>query len=569
VRVEKLRLVAANTIAGVSMKPIFSHLYRPIADLRVHAAFAVAVICGLIAGSFVLGINRGMHHKIGWGPLNDFWHLSVAISDNVYGLNHGYVGFGKVFRNLMNTYGIVDWTLDPKQIPRLEDQKLINLALAQAATIKGLHDIGVMFPPTLETYRQLDLMAPIGEDLGQSALYAMAFRIFGLKIESAYYLFYLLLSLSVAAYVVEFYKSTTAIAALLFNALAFHMFFHIQFFAPLLPTVYFNRFASALCIIPAFHFAFLLIERRKASRLAVAIAVAQLGILLFGAFVRSSGNWVVLGIVALFAMQLAMAIWRTHPQPWMLWLQEAGRTVRAWPVILLLGGVAALSIYVRTIPHPIFRTFDNAPHHMRWHNAWLGFSVHPDWTKYYPDQAGTADGNAFNKMTLDHLREAGLQKEFISPFTNQPRIGLHDAYIRVKYLEFARNHPTFVLQTWLYYKPLAFAALIKSLLSSIDRSAAIPLFAVLLAATALALGRGRRDVDRLRPAVGGAVVLFVFSLAPVIWAYPALHVMSDQIWTTTAVFAMVAWAAICAIANHLDAPKHRPIEVGRRFWQLH
>ena len=87
----------------------------------------VALIGTLIAASFIMGIGRRMDHKIMFGPLDDTWHLSVAISKDVYGLQ-GNVGFYKVFLTLQQSLGIEDWNSGPHQanIASLSDGMLLD-----------------------------------------------------------------------------------------------------------------------------------------------------------------------------------------------------------------------------------------------------------------------------------------------------------------------------------------------------------------------------------------------------------------------------------------------------------
>ena len=516
---------------------------------RARTTIAIVVICGFVVASYAIGISRGMDHKIGWGPLNEMWHLTNAISDNVYGLNHGYVGFGRVFESLREPLSIKDWALDPKQIPTLEDKAVLNEALRKAASLGGLSDLGPLFPPSLETFQHLYLVAPNGEDLGESAYFSLAFRLFGLRIKSAYYLFFVMIGLSIAAFLVQFRRDPAALALLLFNVLAFHVFFYVEFFSPFIPTVYINRFASVLCIIPVFHFVFLLLERRRPSLPSIGLAVLQLAILLFALFIRSSGTWAIMGIVALIVAQLLIGVVKTHGQAWRARIAGASRSVRYWPVLLLLAGFAGFLVYRDTAPHPLFRTIDDVPHHMRWHSAWLGLALHPDWPKYHPEQPGISDSNAFNEMTLAHLRAAGLEQEFISPYTHQPRIGLHESYIRLKYLQFVRQHPSYIFQLLLYYKPRAFVQTMTGLFSSVDLTVLFPMLAAIVATIALGVARVRPGAAAIEgtgiaPAVGATALLFLFSLLPVIWAYPALFVMSDQIWMTTVAAATLIWAAV-------------------------
>jgi hypothetical protein len=521
----------------------------------LQTAIVVAVICGLVGASFVMGKERHMDQKIGWGPQTDVWHLSVAISRDFYDL-HGYVGFEKVMDTLQTSLDIQSWKASSQEIPAISDGASLNAAFRKAATIEELRGLGSdPMTRTLDEFRDglivngqtvdgSNIVAPVGEDLGESAFYALAFRLFGLRIQSAYLLFYLVFAISLAAFFVEFRNNQTALTILLFNVLAFHIFFYTPFFSQtLIPTVYLNRFESTLCIIAICHFMFLLLERLRMRLSSLSLAVAQLVILLFGLFVRSSADWAVLAAAVLFLLLVARAILRAHEASIVMRLRTAYRVVSVWPMALLIGGVVGLGIYVNTVPHPIYRTLDDSPHHMRWHSAWIGLSIHPDWNKYFPDLPPMSDATAFS-LTTNHLKEIGKDSEFNSYYTNQPRIGAHEEYIREQFINFVETHPIYVLEAIFYYKPRAFFQYTWMFFSQIDPSVAISVLAVLLTAAMLARNRRGRVLNN-HVVIGVPAVLYVLSLAPIVWAYPAPHVMADELWTTALLASAILWVGLC------------------------
>ena len=527
---------------------------------------ALAVVWALIGSSFVIGIDRGMDHKISIGPLNEFHHLTVAISDDVYHLDQGYVGFGKVIDSLKASFGIEDWNAwgsDPQAYAalkaKLDDGELINKALATAASIPGLAGLGQAYPATLDTYQKLYLHSPVGEDLGESAFFEMAFRLFGLHIQGAYYLFFFFFATSALVFIFEFYDNRSAICLLLLCTLSFHLFFYMDFFRDFVPTVYINRFASTLCIVPALHICLLLSERRAAHWWSLVFAAVQLFVLLFGIFIRSSGTWTMLGVCGLFALQSAAGFFRTRAQPFGVRLGVVWSSVRVWPVALIVGGVIGLGFYISAATHPLYHTLDNPPHHMRWHNAWIGLQLNPDWKNYYPAQNNMSDSGAFN-FTWDHYKAMGRGDEFNSKYTHEPRMGLHDQYIEQQFIKFFEEHPVFVLKTIFYYKPIAFVRQISDLLGTLSLGASVPIAAILLLTVSLCLGDDGNGRSEARTA-GIVVVLFGVSLAPVFWAYPQIFVMADQVWMTSLLILTILWAGLLGIARIIVEAVRRPAEI--------
>jgi hypothetical protein len=524
-------------------------------------ATVVATIFALIAASFVMGVERRMDRKIGFGPLNDVWHLSIAISDEVYGLK-GYVGFYKVYQTLQYGLGIKDFYANDARQPdivSISDGALINEAIAKASNLPQLRGLGPTFPRTLEAYRGgvgiegTDLISPIGEDLGESKLYALSFRLFGLHIESAYYFFFLLLTISILAFLIEFRQKPAALAALLLNVFAFHAFFYLPFFSPFMPTVYINRFGSTLCIICAWHFLFMLIERRPWTLPSAIFAAVQMFILAFGIFIRSSGNWAFVAIFLLSLTLLFRDFLLTRGLSLVLRVRQAFKTVRLWSFLVVICGYILLNLYISIVPNPIFRSGGNQPHHMRWHSLWIGLSFHPDWPKYFPELPAGSDDTAQN-MTMKLWVAAGNKpSDFNDPYTKAMNIGLHESLVRTQYLKFITEHPRYLLESVVYYKPMLLYNLLKQMYSGTDRFVIVPAAATVLPVAALTVLSG---ISALLVTLGLGGLVLLCSVAPILLAYPAEHVIGDQIWSTTVLLVGLIAVLFCGLIR-IAAPVFR------------
>src|SRR5439155_23468564 len=108
-----------------------------------------------------------------------------------------------------------------------------------------------------------------------------------------------------------------------------------------------------LALILAFRFFCLLLERRPPTLASFGLAALQLAILLFGLFIRSSGTWAVIAIVALTLMQWSVAVLAAPGLPWRAAFAKAARAVRFWPPILLVLGFVGFLVFRAAAPHPL------------------------------------------------------------------------------------------------------------------------------------------------------------------------------------------------------------------------
>ncbi len=528
-------------------------------QLRIARPVFVALLAMLIiAITAQAGIKRGMDHKVMYGPEYEQRFISVALSDSVYHLNLGYVAFRSVNDKLTAIWnrGAKTGAQDTILIENSSNGDLINDAIRAAASLG---------PQTIGHLSDGSLVTTVDEDLGEVDYYKLAFRLFGQRIQSYYYLFFTLLALSSLVFIAAFHDDIYALTTLLFTLFAFFIELHLNLFSPDMPTFPGQRHGSTLALIPLWYFAFSV--GRRASLAAVCGALIQVFILILAWRIRGSVSWV---FVFLFALTVAVAVGRGLLRP------RATRSLLAflagapkWPVYVLLFGVAANFLYNRAELNPIYSTDDVMSYHGPWHSAYLGLLYEPqmlgpkvqDAIKKYGggDMVGFIAGLDYADR-IHFLAWDGsfnnLPPGWVSPWTGEPRFRLHEDLMRGALFEAIARAPLKALMLYLWKKPRAILAVLKE---------------VFFGATGLSwlwylLGGG----------VGGAFILFAFgrkfdartattllvtsaatvafAALPNIWAYAATHVIADLVLTLV-IFAQLALSLAVVAAVHFGS-KH-------------
>jgi hypothetical protein len=178
----------------------------------------------------------------------------------------------------------------------------------------------------------------------------------------------------------------------------------------------------------------------------------------------------------------------------------------------------------------IYFTEDILPHHFVWHSAFIGLSAHPNWNNTLPRielKGLTGDSIPFTISSL-MLNERGINP--VGGATgNLTRSRIHDRMVKEAFIDFVKNNPSYIFQLYVYYKPLGIIKNIKVLLSSIPMNSWIIVFISLFLLLLL-----NPVLEKIRIQHLLRINIFIFSIllmsqAPLIWAYPASHVMADQL----------------------------------------
>jgi hypothetical protein len=508
-----------------------------------------AVIIALV---FFGGVRQGMDHAVEYLE-NDQWTIAIALSDLVYELNAGYLGYTAVLNKLVEVWNGGLSSHDPAVLDRYKDGDAINRAIKEAASL-GPQEPGFIADRTLITM--------VYSDIGYVDFTKFAFRIFGYKIESLYYTFFLLLSLSAAAYLIVFWSEPAAKMVLLCALFAFFVELHTMIFNPHMPTFPGTRHGSTLALIPAWHFAFMLIYRRRPTAVTVLATLIQLAVLISAIKTRGSAGWTLVFVPAV-SVVVGYLQWRKDPVNEKTW-QRLLRKAASWPILLLFGGLLVYGQYENSKLHPVYFTDDVLPYHGFWHTAYAGMLDTPDLVprdskldKLYEtgavDQIGFAAAlkylQASRFMPLPPDYPNGIPSGYMSPWTFGPKARLHDEIMRRVVIDIWIHHPVRALKLYLYEKPMALVSVIRLAVAGASNLDWLWYLIVggVAAFAAIGIADGAQNGSQLGIALVAVAGALPFAALPNIWGYAKFHTIADATLVTLVSLQFII-CATCTLA---------------------
>jgi hypothetical protein len=175
-----------------------------------------------------------------------------------------------------------------------------------------------------------------GNEVAYSDYVYAAFELFGLRMSSFYYLYFLLLGIACALFVIEFRKSPFLL--FLLTTYLGGLFFLQNYALSMgdqLATLANSRLFEALSLLPAMH-VFLVVWRRVPLRASTLITTAiQSALLAFLVDTRFAAQWQIAMILATGAVLFFVGTWRRRPW-WLYWRRELRNGVWAAGVALVM-----------------------------------------------------------------------------------------------------------------------------------------------------------------------------------------------------------------------------------------
>jgi hypothetical protein len=525
----ELRLTAESIATRLRGGAAFKSLVRVAFFPALTAILAAFIISSMFAG----GVRRGIDHAVTWGPESDNAAIAIAISELLHGLD-SYVGYHAIAETLNTTMrrGTTGME-DPKLLSNLKNGDLINEAIAAAVALS----------PNRNSYvAEGTLITMLYDDIGSVDYDKIAFTLFGFKIQSLYYLFFVIISLSSAAFLLQFWRQPVAQAVLLCTLFAFYMELDSMVFSQHVPSYWGIRHGSTLALVPMWHLALLMMYRHRLSVTAAVLALVQIAILVLAIRIRGSAAWTVIflaGLVVFFAVQA----WRelgAGERP----LAKVARSALKWPFVLVMVGLLSSKLYTDGRLHPAYLTDDILPYHGIWHSAYLGVFTSPSLFAQTGGNPETWGDRSVYLAAIDYLRHKGFintEQQYVSPWTRTYKMRLHENTMRAVYLSFVKEHPFSTLAMYVYWKPRQIYYVAKLLLEPIP---AITWLTALLGAMALAVMTvlvQRTPNAEMRRIMSLGLAALLFSTMPNIWAYASGHALADFVLSFLAFVALVAW----------------------------
>jgi hypothetical protein len=468
-----------------------------------------------------------------WGPVHDIWDATIAISQIKFGLS-GKLGYHEIEEAIANDLIVSGstWnTMDEINPELLQSPTIVTRAFVDGASLKK---DGIKIPAGKEGY-----LTDWCEDLGYADFYNIAFRLFGFTAYSTHYLYFTVLILSFLLFAGAFWRENLAILSLTVSLTALFLVSTSSFFSLDVPSFAANRFLSTLALIPMLHAVHTTLRLRRLGLLEIALLAVQSVLMAFAIAARSSAQW---AVIAVLVTGLFIVFWR-RPRSEIrgrVWRRLAAfaRNVRRVPYLVRVVAAPATVVAI-VLAAGAWRTAniddryfweDNYPHHLVWHSAYVALSLNPDWAKVkpYPDVPDGGDGVGF-KVFEHYQIEHGLP--FASKYNAHYYIArLYEPFIGRQYIDFALNHPGYIVKLFGYYKTVAFTSAVKRLTASILASPyhyqILIIFVISIIFSNFIVRGAAKEATEF---IASCVVIFLSSLLPVYWAYSG-STLGEQFW---------------------------------------
>jgi hypothetical protein len=544
--------------------------------MKLHRALLMFLMVVLVGATYLGGKVRALDRMV--PERHRLYGIPVAVSQDVYGLQ-GYVAYEEIARRFVN-------------------DKSIDMILSQdlPAGLDGTMASGAIERPEALFYVPAD-------DKGDVTFTRMAFALFGLRLDSLYKLYFLLLLGSVVAFVLVFHSDAPKLfvgVCVILSVFALLSAFQDGLLRPHVVTLYDVRIYGAIAALAALHLLFSFETGTQRTWIQVVGALYQIFMIVLAVHVRSANMWLVCAVLVYVMVSVLQGVaGRRANRTWTVTYAR-----RMWPLAALVVALGFFLTWERvTYNSRYFST--NLSHHLFWHNAALGFALHPELGKPFDFQISD---EAMMRRVARYLlathstetiarifggayssgdgTQAGVRVEvgtFLNSATSDLR--LYNETARQIMFETVRTHPLQSAALFLYYKPryllshlLWFTALRYDqpsldatghqsplLLPGDERTRRIyftPFAAPCLLVFALALAAAwPLSVRESRMLLMAALCLFAFSLLPSLVAYPAPFLMGEALVTLTlalylgltmAVVAMsrIPWKSVVGLLGH-------------------
>ena len=372
--------------------------------------FGCLALVLLIACTFILDVVHGVRlgqDQVAFHPIYRLRQsLAVAISRRHDPPLGGYLAYASVV-NVLNENGFALFDGEPG--PHLDvdgwetllgDGPRLDRIIQQAKNVPIDHGL----PPQMIQ----------GNELGLADYIDVSFRLFGDRIFSLYYFFYLIIFVSCLLYVVQFRNSPF----LLFLMVVFlgELFFLADYanaYGTQLETVSNSRLFSGPSLLPTLHILFVLWQRLPFRALTAGAVIVQSVIFAFLLSCRTEAAWQLALIVAVACGIGLLLLLRPPAQHH---LSIIGRLAALWPAAVL---VLVVSAYFAVLSISADRRYASEPEgHVIWHEVILGLlASSPDLRREYVGNVPSTNDD--QDVYIAVINDLKARNDFSSPIVRK------------------------------------------------------------------------------------------------------------------------------------------------------
>jgi hypothetical protein len=370
----------------------------------------VALALTAVAWTYDVGSRLGMVRTL--NLRHTLYSLPYAISHRYFGAR-GYV----IFQDIADVF-------------LAAHPNVTNETLAQAIASKPSRERLMFFP---------------GDDKGYADFVILAFRVFGMRIESLYDFWFAIYLIGIAAFVVVFWKQPPRLAALVIITLAVYAAFFALGLTEELRSVHNPRAFGIVSFIPLVHLSLVMIDRHRLTAPRVAAAAVQAVLVAFSIHVRSSEWWQALAIGGVAT--------------WVFMRDRSPRDV-FWPCAVVVAALVGLDVYQRIAVDDVYNE-SHLRHRVFWHNVGIGFALNPNLARIYSLQLDDLPMIRLVRRRLaDSARSEDLARLFRPPGQEDYlHLGItkdfsgYERVAREVVLSIVWHHKWEALRTFVYDKP--------------------------------------------------------------------------------------------------------------------
>ena len=247
-----------------------------------------------------------------------------------------------------------------------------------------------------------------GNELGLADYGLWSFRIFGQKISSLYYFYFLVLLATCLLYVLQF-KNNPFLLFVLVMFLSGLCFLenYAKSYGLEINTIHNSRIFSALSLLPALHVIFVLWRRVPVSATNLALVAGQSLIFAFILSCRTEAAWQVAMVIAVTASVLFILVWRGKKSGPVTIVWRRANLYVLWPSVVFFLVVAAYNLSVSLSADKAYATEPKG--HVIWHEVLRGLLESSSQLRgeYLGDVTATvSDQGSYNAVIRDLNRRA-------------------------------------------------------------------------------------------------------------------------------------------------------------------
>jgi hypothetical protein len=384
----------------------------------------------------------------------------------------------------------------------------------------------------------------------------VAFAVFGIRVQSLFYLYCALLGFSVITFVVGFRDDTDALLVLLIGLVALYVSVCTLQITRELYSVTNPRAIGTLSFVGLLHLSLWVVRPRRLSVFAVIALTCQALLLVLVISMRTAEAWQAVAVFGLSTVAAGNVATRSRPISAM------------WPAATMLVIVGGYMCY-QNFAYPDEYFSQNLRTKIFWHNVLIGFSLHPAIAQQYQIDLDDSSVLAYVKKRAgaSGVSEAIFWGSHETPDGISKNYRAYDALCRNAVWEIVATHPVETLQLFVWYKPRLFFRSFQYAVGNPshdlhyyavhDQAVSLPTPAerrvtgayfnplspvalLLLCAACLTAGVGRLKRTFDAATLTAVTAIFIASLLPGLSTYPVIHVITGTYWATALLLYVVS-----------------------------